>query len=563
MSQVSTLQSLDLILEDVSAEINLSINALEQFSKKPEKTDALKKSLEHLNKLKGVFTLLEMLGAQRLVADAMAVIKSLGNKSPETRTKLLSITTMALARLMRYTEHVNHKPYDLPQLLLPAINGMRSAINAPMLSESAFFKCDSVKPRPDKELILITSDENAKKSRHFRQMYQFGLIEVLRQTNLTGGLKIMQRAMHNLDIACPRPQSPNLWWIAEAMFDGFIEDNLRLTKTRLKLFSRLDLAIRQVENKQGVDLAAEKREARLLAKELLYLTMISGSTTNRTTTVLKHFGLKPSEMSDNLIHLETQEMRGPSDQDYSSIAEALLDEIEVIRQALATSNENQSEPLDLEQTLKQMNNLSSLLKILQVSDQAVRLSVAIDLVETSISERKPISAKDANILVIIMDSVTQAVDESELPKYSGKAHNRREVLDPAKGKICEKTLKEVRQLMQDFLVFTGQKRKPLLLKTVSEHLAQIKLGFQQLKSEQAVSIVDASITFINYHLIKNPHTTSESAINLFADVISSLEFYLETLQFTAKPGAKILQFAEDCILELNRETRRGKTKANS
>ena len=58
-------------------------------------------------------------------------------------------------------------------------------------------------------------------------MYQIGFIEVLRQTNVVGGLKMMQRSMKLLDEECPRPNSPNLWWIAQAMLDGYINNALR------------------------------------------------------------------------------------------------------------------------------------------------------------------------------------------------------------------------------------------------------------------------------------------------------------------------------------------------
>ena len=555
MSQVNTLQSLDLILEDVSAEINLSINGLEQYSKDSKNVNALKKTLAHLSKLKGVFTLLEMQGAQRLAADAIVLIKSLPKKKEETRARLLDIVTTALARLMRYTEHVNQKPYDLPQLLLPAINSMRSSINATQLSESAFFVGETNKPRANCGMVSITSEESAERSRHFRQMYQIGFIEVLRQTNIVGGLKMMQRSMRNLDKECKRPNSPNLWWIAEAMLDGFVENALKMTKSRLKLLARLDLQIRQIENKPSHVLQENRSETRLLANDMLYLTMISGTTTERVTTLLDHFDLKPSEISDTMLHQETHAMRGPSERDYHSIAETLLDEICSIRDALNNSCENEFEPLDLEQTLKQMTNLNSLLKILQVDDQTVRLTVAIDLLATAIEEKNPLKEKDTNILFIVLKSISKVVNESDLSKYSSSSSLRRTTLSKKQQQVCERTYKSVQQLIREFLLFTQQNRKQTLLKEVQSRLDDIHTGFRQLKSQQAVSIVEGCQVFVSYHLTKNPHSTSEYAINLFADIISSLEFYLDTLSFTAKPSVKILQFAQDSLLNLNRETK--------
>lgn len=556
MSQVSALQSLDLILEDVSAEINLTINGLEQYSRDNQNVKPLKKSASHLSKLKGVFTLLEMQGAQRLVTDATSLIKSLPKKTPTTRQQLLFIVSTALARLMRYTEHVNQKPYDLPQLLLPAINSMRKSINAPELTESAFFTCDCNKPRGEKDLVLITSEESAEKSRHFRQMYHIGLIEVLRQTNVAGGLRMMQRAIKSLDGECPRPHSPNLWWIGIAMLDGFIHESLLLTRARLKIFSRLDRQIRQVENKPENFHQENRAETRLLAKEMLYLTMISGTDTQRVKNVLAHFNLERHHISDKMLRDETVEMRGPSEQDYHSIAETLLDEINNITDSLSNSRDNDFEPIDLKHTVKQMSNLNNLLKILQVHDQTIRLSVAIDLINNAINEEQNLTEKDINILFIVMESISQAVNDSELAKYSSTSSLRRTKLTKNQMTICEKTHKQVQQLMQSFLTFTKENRKTLLLKDVQASLKDVAKGFQKLKSDQAISIVDGCNVFVDYHLYKNPHSTSNYAINLFADIITSLEFYLETLKFTAQPSEKILEFAEDSLLKLNRETKK-------
>ena len=552
MAQVSTLQSLDLILEDVSAEINLSINALEQYSRSFKNAKALKKSLSHLQKLKGVFTLLEMTGAQRLAIDTIALIKRLPKLKPETRTRLLDVTSVALARLMRYIEHINQKPYDLPQLLMPSINDLRNSINAPVLGESAFFQNDGNKPRGGKNLVLVTSEESAAKSRHFRQMYQVGLIEVLRQTNLLGGLRMMQKAIHKLDLECPRPNSPNLWWIAESMLDGYIENRLSLTRTRLKLFSRLDRQIRKVENKAENLLDDNKLEMSSLTKEMLYLTSISGAKSKRVEKLLEHFQIKSGDITDELLRQESEELRGPTDQDYRSIAESLLEEITRIEKTLNHSQENDHDVDDLKHAMKQMTNLNNLLQILQVDDQSVRLTVAIDLIDSTIKNKQTLSEKDANILFIVLDSIRKAVDKSELAKYSGRTSPRRQQLTKAQKIIWNQTFDHVKELIKIITQFVNDNRKVLLLKECPEHISHISAGFAKLKVKQAEPILKGCSIFLEHYLVKNPHSTSEDALNFFADIIGSLEFYLETLSFTSKPSPRILAFAENSLLQLNR-----------
>ena len=552
MPQENSLQSLDLILEDVSAEINLSINSLDQYSRSKKSTKSLKKCLQHLNKLKGVFALLEMVGAQRLVLDVVTLIKDLSKRDEPSQTRLLEVISTALARLMRYTEHVNQKACDIPQLLIPTINFLRTAVNASPLSESAFFDAEFNTKRKGKDIKLVTSEATATKSRHFRQMYQIGLIEVLRQTNLLGGLKMMQKSLDKLDEECLRPSSPNLWYIAHGMLEGYIDNQLTLTKQRLKLLSRIDRQIRKIENKPENLLDDNKLELNLLTKEMLYLAWISDSSSQSLVDLYTHFKLKKPPINDARLRKELEELRGPSDQDYHSIAEALIAEIFSIRKTLDLGRENNYASLDLEQAMKQMVNLNNLLKILQVDDQIIRLSVAIDLVKKAHQEENQLTEKDCNILNIVLESISNAVEQSELSKYSGKRAQRREKLSKAQQVICDKTHMAVKQLIEMFIEFTSQKRKVSLLKQAGTLLAEIQKGFEKLRVEEAVSILNGCQVFMTHHLIKKPHTTSEDSINLYADIIGSLEFYLETLKFTAKPSSRILEFAENSLLHLNR-----------
>ena len=556
MAQVSALQSLDLILEDVSAEINLSINALDHYSRSPEKSKGIGKCLSHLSKLKGVFTLLEMHGAQRLISECIKLAESLAKRNQQAQKRLLNVISTALARLMRYTEHVNQKPADLPQLLLPTINFLRAAVKDAPLGESAFFECDTIRQRANKDLVLITSEETGIQSRHYRKMYQIGLIEVIRQTNLSGGLNMMRKAMQKLDEECARPNCPNLWWIADCLLLAFAEKGLTLTRARLKLFSRLDRQIRKIENKSENRVDNNKLEMNSLAREMLYLIWICGVDNLQISELLSHFELSKAPLNDAELRKELDELRGPSDQDYHSIAEALVEEIRSIELILSEDEDAEKSGVDLAQAIKQMKNLNSLLKVLQVDDQIVRLGVAIDLIEKAITKENHLEEKDANILFIVLESIRNSVEQSELAKYSGKRAMRREKLSQAQAAICEQTHRQIKQLIAQFTQFSQNKRKALLLKNSDTLLKQIQSGFEQLKVTDAIPVLEGCQVFINHHLIKNPHTTSETVINLFADVVGGLEFYLETLAFTAKPSPRILEFSESSLLQLNRLIRK-------
>ena len=552
MSHGQSLQALDLIADDVFAEINYSVKALDQYLRNTKDKSLLETASNHLNKLKGIFTLLEMKSAKQLLIEINFLMESLEKRSSKSHPKLLEIISTALLRLQRYLEHVGQKSFDIPELILPTINQLRSICRRRTLSESAFFSANVNSKRKSKGLVLLTSESSASESRHYRQMYQIGLIEVIRQTNISGGLKMMQTALMKLDERCPRPSSPNLWWIARVLLYSFIDDNLLLSKERLKLFSRIDRQIRNIENKSKSLYDNNKMEMDLLAKEMLYLSWISQSSNKFVKSLIQHFELEPAHISDANLRQEFVELSGPSAQDFNSLADAILHELESIEAGLAPARTESYQADDLEAALIQMISLNNMLKILQVDDQIIRLSMAIDLIEKSIDNKQPLPEKDVNILHVVIDNIRKSVSQSDLAKYSGKTASSRELLTEHQSEVRNITHTTVKKLINLISRFTVEGRKVLLLKQGDTFFSEIKSGFQQLRVTQALAIIDKSHSFFVNHLQKNPKGMSDEQINLFADVVASLEFYLDTMEFTANPSKRILAFAETSIEELFR-----------
>jgi len=137
-------------------------------------------------------------------------------------------------------------------------------------------------------------------------------------------------------------------------------------------------------------------------------------------------------------------------------------------------------------------------------------------------------------------------------KYSGKSTSSREQLTERQNEVRKKTHATVKKLIALINRFAIEGRKVLLLKRGDSLFSEIKSGFEQLRVTQALSIIDRSHSFFVNHLQKNPKGMSDEQINLFADVVASLEFYLDTMEFTTNPSNRILAFAETSTDELFR-----------
>lgn len=550
MSHVQSLQALDLIIDDIFNEISQSGKLLDQYLNDMKNRQSLDSSVIHLNKLKGIFTLLEMKAAKQLLTEITFLIENLEKRPKDIHARILEIVSTGMLKLHRYLEHLKQKPVDIPELLIPTINSLRAISKRKALEESSFFSTNVNNKRKGKDLVLLTSESSASESRHYRKMYQIGLIEVIRKTNIKGGLKMMQNALVKLDNKCPRPSSPNLWWIAKTLFHCFIDNKLQMSKSRIKIFSRLDRQIGGIENKNKSLYHNSKIELDALAKEMLYLGWISHSDNQYVISMLQHFSLASSPMSDRDLRKEFIELGGPSAHDFGSIADAIIKELSLIKSSLAVARLADYKPLDLEPAMKQMRSLNNMLSILKVDDQIIRLSMAIELIEKSINKKEKLPTKDINILHVVIENIEKSIGQKELVKYSGKRATTRLQLSDIQSEFRKRNHQIVKKIIANITQFSNEGKKVLLLKDVDGLFAELKTGFLNLGEVQAAGIIDKSQHFLVNHLQKKPKSTSDEQINLFADVVGSLEFYLETLEFTAKPSERILAFAESSIEKL-------------
>ncbi|MBV1909677.1 MAG: hypothetical protein KUG78_10175 [Kangiellaceae bacterium] len=551
MPQNNRLRSLELIVDDIYREISSSVKLLDLFLADTSTNENLSLASSHLNKLKGIFTLLEMRAAKQLTVESILLVEVISKSKQKKPQKLLELISTSLLEMHRYLEHLGRKDHDIPELLIPTINRLRSLTQRKQLTESAFFMVNVDLKRKNKEVFLLTSELSASRSRHFRQMYQIGLIEVIRQTNIRGGFRMMRNALQKLDEKCARPSSPNLWWIANALITSFACEDLNLSKSRFKLFSLIDRQIRNIENKNESLYDNNKIEMEWLAKEMLFLVWISAKTSTSRERLCQHFKLEPAHITDSKLREEFIDLKGPSDQDFGSIAEALAQELISIDSKLASAHDESYEPSDLAPALAQMISLNNMLKIIQIDDQIVRLAMAVDLIEKSIEADEKLPTKDIKILRVVIDNISKSINKSELSNSSQNKSSRRRQLSAQQNNVRGITHARVKQLMEMLTQFISNNKKVLLLKNGPKLFEQIQQGFKELDQQRAVKLVDKIHSFFTHHLQQAPKATTEEQINLFADSISGMEFYLETLEYTATPSERILEFAENSIATLS------------
>jgi hypothetical protein len=553
MLRTNTLQAFDLIGDDVATEIGRSIKQFENYLASDDQSDSLLSALNHINKLKGIFTLLDARGPLTLINEILVVAEQLPLVDKKSRN-LMETLSISLLRLQRYLEHVGKKSDDMPELLLPAINSLRKQLGKQSLLESSFFKVDLERRRPDSPIDLAENRQSPK-SRYYRKMYHIGLIEVLRRTSIKGGLKMMQRALQNLDDGLRLSNSHDLWWISEVLMDSFIEKKLQLTSERLKIFTRIDYQIKQLDQGNAETKEQSKRKAIDLTKEALYLSTISHQDSLKRSDLLDYFELKEPVIKEQQLRVERDEYNGPSESDFSAITDSLMSELSEIELLMCRLSHKVIQTKLQKQTLEKMLRLKKMLFILKEETQIIRLSMGISLIENTIECRSAMQEKDIEFLNVVLDNISTALTLARQSNNLGSQETRRARLSDEMESIRSDAHQAIKSLMETMANFMANNRKTLLLKGVPNLLDKVLDSFTKLKIPRAAQQVVASRQYFSNYLQQNPHSTPEESIQYFADIIGGLEFYLDTMAFTAHPSEQTLEFIDSSLDSLRKTTR--------
>ena len=548
MSFRNQVASLEYIGEDINKVITACIHSFEDYSAKQSLLDKLTVAQSHLRRLESTFRFLEFKAAEQLVSDMRIASGRFPQTESEIRTKQIGALGYALTILSRYIDFITYKPSDIPELLFPYINSFRKVCGLTLFKESQFFKVDCDKPRADNELEPSDDVKDiARKSRRFRQMFQIGFIEVIKETNQASGFVMMQRALGRLDEQCGNPYAANLWWIAQAAIDGFLTGGLIINKMRLTLFRHLDLQIRNLDNMSSEVRQSEKDKAQELTTELLYLVSLSDADSPLSKQVQTHFDIASGQITDRVVYQESLLFKGPRHQDFADFYATLLEEISQMETILKTPYLTKKA---LSSLCASFERLSNLLKLLQMEEFAEQARGMADKITRTLNENEDLpKIVHQNILEELETIGAELLAISQAPLANKEALIRKHI-SPQHVELCIKAQKLLQQVSKMLDEFVEQEKNTAIVSKIPELLEQIIEILKQLDEEEYTEALVECADVLNNYFLKQPELIEVDLLQLMADVLCSVEFYLETKIHQQQPNPQILIFASEHLENL-------------
>jgi chemosensory pili system protein ChpA (sensor histidine kinase/response regulator) len=231
--------ALDWVKGEISATLNQARQALESFVENPGDSTRLRFCLTYIHQVHGTLQMVEFYGAALLAEEMEKLAQALMHGSTSRESEALDVLMQAILQLPTYLDRVQTGRRDLPLVLLPLLNDMRTARGENLLSENALFTpdVDTGGPTDDTERLGdFAEPETVRQLRKLRQAMQFAHAGIIRSQDVSANARQLGKVFARLQALCQGSGHANLWaayavsnTVRSTMAQRFVNCCVRLT----------------------------------------------------------------------------------------------------------------------------------------------------------------------------------------------------------------------------------------------------------------------------------------------------------------------------------------------
>ncbi len=552
--------SLNLVREELEATLDQAESSLEHFIETRSDAALLQSCIEQLQQIRGALTLIEMSGAQMLADELVQLATDIPQDASEACDPLLGGIGKGLFVLKRYLEYLQLSKEELPELLLPSINQLRALRQAPLLPDSHFFpiRLSLNPPLPTVSPYGLSEAETRTLLRRIRQTYQFGLVDLIREQNLTGAAGLMSRALWRLFRLQPELPLARLWWVASVALDAFAEARMAATQSRKRLFAALERQMRNWVNGRQ-DAAAEPDTA--LLKELLYLVALSDPKEGRGAELCRAYGMISLPFNEQALRDEQNILSGPGQEVFKSLSLALGEEFNGLKDQLdLISRTPESGQHDFALLLSQISTLAKTLSMVGLHPASAALVGHTTALRGWVQSGRCSHAelmKLADTLLFAESSVA-ALEHPHAKQHDLLAREQGQEADAialnqlqeAQIVVVEESRAGLALAKRAITAYIESDWDKMHLANVPSTLSAVRGGLVFMGMGRAAGVLYACVRFIRERVIESDELPSEHMLETLADALTSLEYFLEGAESTRQAASEVLDMADQSLAEL-------------
>lgn len=551
----------DLVRDEIASTIRQAEQSLERFQENRENGEDLQNTVDCLNQLRGIFTLLELRGGSLLCQESVALANDVPVGATTDKNGLLTALRNVLFTLHRYMEFYQRHQRDYPELLLPIINEVRSARGDEVLGEASFFQADTARiPDLSDEHSLRDLPASGDKqfrvhARRFRLMYQVGLLQMIRDQQPGISLRLMAGAAEGFNRLTRGTPMARFWALLLEVLKTVQEREIAWEKPRKRLFMGVDRHARALVQQGSEASSLEAGKQQML--ELLYILYRSGSPSPAACKALEACQLAEALYSEAHLISHRKQLYGPGADVLQALSKAIQEELDQLKDKLDIVERGIDPEIDelgqISESLLRLANTLLILDLRQLSDMARQAGSRMnDWQSKGIYPAENDLYAVADAVLNIEDAAQHMATHGISAETDALAHRVRQdehslYLREALIVVSDEARAALTLAKRAITAFLESDFDKLHLANVSNTLMSIWGGLVLLDDPGAAAVMRQVAEAIDSELLGADSQPDQSVLEALADALTSLEYYIEGLGQQDDRNPELLKLAESSL----------------
>ena len=539
--------ALEWVKGDIAETLKQARSALDAFVETHD-GDVISQCLAGIHQVHGALQMVEFYGAALLAEEIEQLALALQTGHVSQWEESIRLLQQALGQLPLYLDRIHSARRDLPLVVLPLLNDLRSARGESLLSETSLFSPQllSIAPLPDEVLAQRAPPDLTEQLRQWHHLLQQALAGLLREDHGPSNLEDMARVFARLEALCQGAPLLPLWQVTSALVEGMLTGVIANSPALRSLLKASDKQLKRLLA-QGIGGINQAAPDELLKSLLFYVAKVTRPTP-RMQSLKERYGLDEALPDSALVDAERARMAGPDRNAMGSVLGALCEELVRVKERLDLFvRSDRQHTRDLEALLAPLRQIADTLAVLGFGQPRKviidQLAVVLSLAQGQREPNDAVLMDVAGALLYVEATLAgmagtvepDSREESRLPTTDLTQIHQLVIRE------CCQCLQQAKELVIDCIEADWQRQR---LESLPELLSQVRGALAMIPLPRAASLMRGCSVYVDEQLMINDAVPSEAQLGQFADVISGLEYYLERmLQDPDAAGERVLELA--------------------
>ncbi|WP_438952295.1 hypothetical protein [Porticoccus sp.] len=548
MYQINT-QAIKLVREELDKEVGLLLDLLGQ----PVESIGWSECREGLSQLHGVFSLLEVVGGEMLVGEIQETLKK-AEVGPLDEM-VIDAVRHSLELMPGYVNQLQMQGKDSSLFLLPEINQLRAICKQSPLNEYQLLN-GLIPDVPMVSSVAARDHDSIEAIRVARHLYQQGLAHVLKGAARPAAIKVMAHGIQRLRNALSDEKEVIYWALVFDVLSALYRGALGFEQSRMRNLMAVERQLRMLAE----DAPVEKSYPIPLQQNMLANFLLSGMDTEGSAKLAARLGISPlgftaadicnaramfiEDGSESfvgrlaVIGAKIEQLRAMLDEQVLGTGggNTPFEEVGALFASLSEELKNCELRLAEERCSQHASALGDLMGnslpagvIEEMADTLLYLdSIILEL------QSRPHSGSERALINTL--SIKEVVEENII------SHAQRRVLQEASNHLAA-----IMQLTSDYCdgIAGDELAKPL-----ADNFKMVFGAVRILGLTRAEKVAVRCLNIINHSLNSDGQLSLASIIDVFADAVVSLDYYLDNRRWNPGFDDSVLSVAEECLDKL-------------